>query len=206
MTHRLIIVVLLFAFIASDADAQNRFRRRGAILGGLAGAAIGVAIGDKGGNETAGALVGGAVGAIAGGKIGSQKDQRIQHNRQYHSGHHRNGTYYTTPQPQHGHHDYHHVGPAYPTYRQPIYPQPVPAVTTADVIQMQRRGLSESTMIRLIQTHGVALKPSVSEVIDMHQFGVSERVIAVMQGDPVSTQYYAPSSDYYGPTLAAPLN
>jgi hypothetical protein len=35
----------------------------------------------------------------------------------------------------------------------------------------------------------------VGEVIDMHQFGVSERVIAAMQGDPV----------VMGPPLAAPF-
>lgn len=206
MTHRLIIVALVFAFIASDADAQNRFRRRGVILGGLAGAAVGAAIGDKGNNETTGALVGGALGAIAGGKIGSDKDRRIEHNHQYHSGHQHNGHYYTTPLPYGGHHGYQNIAPAYPVYRQPLYPQPIPAVTTADVIQMQRRGLSEATMIRLIQTHGVAIKPSVSEVIDMHEFGVSERVIAAMQGDTVSTEYYVPSTQYGEPTLAAPLN
>ena len=211
MTKRIIIVALLFAFLVAEADAQNRYRRRGVIFGGLAGAAIGAAIGDRGDNETAGALIGGAVGAIAGGKIGSNKDARIEHNRRYHSGH-----YYTTPQPYYDQHGYHHVQPGYPVYREPVVvaPQPViQPVTVADVIQMQHRGIAELTMIRLIQTHGVAVKPSVSEVIDMHEQGVSERVIAAMQGDPVSSfhalpdaQYRAPNTHYQEPTLAAPLN
>ncbi len=197
MTHRIIIATLLVGFLASEADAQNRtYRRRGAILGGLAGAAIGVAIGDKGGNETAGALVGGAVGAIAGGTIGNQKDQRIEHNQRYHSGYQHTDPYYYGGQPV-----YSHAAPGYPVYRQPDVPQPV---TPADVIQMQHRGLSEATIIRLIQTHGVAVKPSVSQVIDMHQHGVSERVIAAMQGDIVySTDDYVPSpvptTEYWGP-------
>lgn len=86
MIQRITIAALLLAFIATDVDAQNRkYRRRGVILGGLAGAALGAAIGDKGDNETAGALIGAAAGAMAGGAIGNQKDQRIEHNRRYHS-------------------------------------------------------------------------------------------------------------------------
>jgi hypothetical protein len=205
MSYRIIIVGLLFSFIVSEADAQHRHRRRGALLGGLAGAAIGAAIGNKGNNETTGALVGGAVGAIAGGTIGDQRDQRIHHNHRYHSGH-----YYTTPHSQHG---YRNVGPAYPVYRQPVGPYPATAgpatagVTTADVIQMQHRGLSEMTMIRLIQTHGIAVKPTVAEVIDMHEYGVSERVIAAMQGQVVhETDYTVPGVEPYGPSVVAPRN
>ena len=196
MNQRIIIAALLIGFMASEADAQNRtYRRRGAILGGLAGAAIGVAIGDRGGNETAGALVGGAVGAIAGGAIGNQKDQRIEHNQRYHSGYpHADHYYYGQPV-------YSHAHPNYPVYRQPADPQPV---TPADVIQMHLRGLSEATIIRLIQTHGVAVKPTVSQVIDMHQHGISERVIAALQGDIVDeTDDYVPSPvpaiEYWGP-------
>lgn len=217
MSQRIIIAALLVVFIASTADAQNRFyRRRGAILGGLAGAAIGVAIGDKGGNETTGALVGGAVGAIAGGAIGNQKDQRIEHNQRYHSG-------YQSSDPLASQHDYpgqpiySQTQPGYPVYRQPAYPQPI---TPADVIQMQHRGLSESTIIHLIQTHGVAVKPTVSQVIDMHEHGVSERVIVAMQGDGVvETDFYVPSPTYdvssppfdgaettYGPSIIGPSN
>ncbi len=213
MNHRIIIAVILVGFIASQADAQNRrYRRRGAILGGLAGAAIGVAIGDKGNNETAGALIGGAVGAIAGGTIGNQKDQRIEHNRLYHSGPPQ--YYQQTP-------GYQPPPLAYPAYRQPPYPQPLtPAITVADVIQMQHRGISEQTMLGLIQTHGVAGPPSVSQVIDLHEQGVSERVIAAMQGDPIyQSDVAVPGSRYgvppsppepvyestYGPTIVAPI-
>jgi hypothetical protein len=228
MTHRIIIAALLVAFIASEADAQNRrYRRRGALLGGLAGAAIGVAIGDKGDNETAGALIGGTVGAIAGGTIGNQKDRRIEHNQRYHSGYqHTDGRYY---QGQHGYHrgqhGYSHEQPAYPAYRQPGYPQYGPAyvepvaqpVTVEDVIQMRHRGLGEATMLRLIQTHGVAVKPTVSQVIDLHELGVSERVIAALHGDLVLEPAYtvpvppeslpAPMPETsFGPSIIGPTN
>jgi len=203
MTHRIIIAALLVGFLSSVADAQNRrHRRRGAILGGVAGAAIGVAIGDKGGNETAGALIGGAVGAIAGGAIGNRKDQRIEHGQRHHSG------YYQPAYPVHQQPAYHPHAPIYvePIHAEPIYAQPfhtVPVypvpiqtapirtapiphrVTVNDVILMQRRGLSESTILRLIHDNGLATRPSVSQVIDLHEHGVSERVIAAMQGDPV---------------------
>jgi len=216
MINRIIITGLLLAFVAADADAQNRrYRRRGTILGGLAGAAIGAAIGDKGDNETAGALIGGTVGAIAGGTIGNQKDQRIEHNRRYHSGH---PHYYHVPPGQ-----YYHPQATYPAHRGPIYPYQGPVVvapevrpvTVADVIQMRQRGLGAATMIRLIQTHGVAAQPSVSDVIDMHQHGVSERVIAAMQGDPVSVNdptlgpQELPPPRYesgFGPSIVAPSN
>lgn len=235
MTHRIIIAALLVGFIASEADAQNRrYRRRGALLGGLAGAAIGAAIGDKGNNETAGALIGGTVGAIAGGTIGDQRDRRIEHNYRYHSGrHHTRGHYYQVqpgyyqgqPGYYQGQHGYSHVGPAYPAYRQPGYPVPgqnyvepvVQPVTVEDVMQMQNRGLGEPTMLRLIQTHGVAAKPTVSQVIDLHEIGVSENVIAALQGKrDQQSQYTVPippeelpipdPESYHGPSIVAPTN
>ncbi len=230
MTQRIIIAALFVAFIAAEADAQNRrYRRRGAILGGLAGAAIGVAIGDKGNNETAGALIGGAVGAIAGGTIGNQRDRRIEHNQRYHSGYYRTDRHYYQGQHFQGQQGYqpgyNNLQPAYPAYRQPVNPQygsidtepTIRPVTVNDVIQMRNRGLDDATMIRHLQVHGVAVKPTVSQIIDMHEQGVSERVIAVMQGDPAfATDYVVPPppEDYptpveeipFGPSIVGPSN
>jgi len=194
MAHRIIIVAILTVFIASVADAQNgRNRRRGAILGGVAGAAIGVAIGDKGGNETAGALIGGAVGAVAGGSIGDRKDHRIDNGQRLRSPYDRPAfpapTYrqpaYLPYQPIYAEPIY--TGPvhAVPVFPMPIQTAPIPhPVTVNDVIQLQRRGLSEATILGLIHENGVYRRPSVSQVIDLHEHGVSERVIAAMQGDP----------------------
>lgn len=200
MFHRLSILALLIVFVAAESSAQNRIhRRRGALLGGLAGAAIGAAIGDKGDNETAGALIGGAVGAIAGGKIGDQKDQRIEHNMQYHSGYNNyNGQrYYVDPSHQHGYRpyvqpDYVYPQEVYPQYRQPYHsgpaPTPVPTplanapVSPNDVVAMTQSGLSDAMIIQQIQIRGVTQQLTVSDVIQLHRLGVREPVIIAMQG------------------------
>jgi hypothetical protein len=178
MLKRLLILALLFACFVAQADAQN-YRRRGVIVGGLAGAAIGAAIGDKGNNETTGALIGGAIGAVAGGTIGNQKDQRLEHDRLYHSGH----GYYGQPQS------------SYPGYvaGRPAYVEAVPVapvystagptvpVSPQDVVAMMRSGLGDATIIRHIELNGVDHALSVSEVIQLHQNGVSEPVIQALQ-------------------------
>ena len=233
MTKRFTIIALLVAFVVVDANAQNRtHRRRGALLGGLAGAAIGAAIGDKGNNETAGALIGGAVGAVAGGTMGDQKDRRIEHNQQYHSGH----TYHPHHQP--------HVYPQQPVHITPgpVYvpeqvvvpqnkgPQPI---HPQDVVNMVNSGVSESLVIQQIRINGVTQALTVNDVIRLHQYGVSEAIINAMQGTvtlgnnlapvsntpvvnvhnypaqapaPVASPMVAPTSDPYGPSIVAPAN
>lgn len=232
MTKRISILALLVAFIAVDASAQNRtHRRRGVILGGLAGAAIGAAIGDKGDNETAGALIGGAVGAVAGGTIGNQKDQRIEHNQRYHSGHYYGGHQNHAQGSSHG---------AYPQYYQPYYVPPVPAyphvghgqapliapadptpqpIAPQDVVEMVRSGLSERMIIQQIEIQGVQRQLSVADVIRLHQLGVSEPIITAMQAmAPVTASpevivepaqsYRIPTDPHesFGPSIVAPSN
>jgi Glycine zipper len=222
MPKRLLILALFFAFIAADASAQS-YRRRGAIVGGLAGAAIGAAIGDKENNETAGALIGGAIGVVAGSAIGDQKDQRVYQSQVYHSGHYYNGQ----PQPSYPAYSVQH--PAYtvqhPAYVEtvpvaPVYPTTPPTVPVSpqDVVAMSRSGLSDATIIRHIQLNGVHRALSVSEVIQLHQDGVSEPVIHAMQAasnrgvSPVPSNTvpnYPVPHDYntYGPSiLHEPMN
>ena len=179
MAKRIVLSVLLVAFIVCDAHAQNRFhRRRGAIFGGLAGAAVGAAIGDKGDNETAGALIGGAEGAVAGGAIGDQKDRRIkQQHYHYHQTRH---------------------------YRQQLNAQELElqaqqqamvdwqsqeqiarAVSMEDVVTMVRRGLGESTVMQYVRVNGVRHRLSVGDIINLHEQGVSEAIINAMQSAPV---------------------
>ena len=226
MTKRITIIALLVAFVCVEASAQNRtHRRRGVILGGLAGAAIGAAIGDKGDNETAGALIGGAVGAVAGGTIGNQKDQRIEHNNRYHSG--RSQYVYPPSGYQYG---------PYPQYRQPYYspqtrayPQPAPglgpvnparqAIMPHDVVAMVRGGMSHSMIIHEIQLHGIDHPLTVTEVIHLHNMGVSEPIIQAMQGAaPIAVSeetIVVPTGSYrlppvpaepYGPSVLGPVN
>jgi hypothetical protein len=190
MLKRLLIVALFFTFFVARADAQN-YRRRGVIVGGLAGAAIGAAIGDKGNNETTGALIGGAIGAVAGGTIGNQKDQRLEHDRLYHSGrddysghdYHSGHDYYGQPQPPYpgyvaGRPAYVETVPVTPVYS--TAPPTVP-VSPQDVVAMTFSGLRDATIIRHIELNGIYRALSVSEVIQLHQNGVSEPVIQALQ-------------------------
>lgn len=181
MIQRITIAALLIAFVATEADAQNRkYRRRGVILGGLAGAALGAAIGDKGDNETAGALIGAAAGAVAGGTIGNQKDQRIEHNSRYHS------PYSTSPysaspydsrfqQPQRiyrgqspvPHYSQpHHYPPSPYAPSQRIY-QPTPAITGQSVL------VSPETVPPPASTQPIAPQ----DVVAMVNAGLSESII-----------------------------
>ncbi|KAA1257663.1 hypothetical protein LF1_01510 [Rubripirellula obstinata] len=189
MKSRFTLLIVLIVISAQAATAQfsldprHRNRRGGALLGGLAGAAIGVAIGDRGNNETAGALIGGAVGAVAGGAIGDAKDRRINHNRIYHSNHHSNF--------HSGHHSPQYVVPGHsihpPVYNvEPVHPTPagnyVQPLTTHDVVTMVRSGLSEMMVINQIRYRGMAVPLSVSELIGLHQQGISEPILEAMQG------------------------
>ncbi|TWU60079.1 Glycine zipper 2TM domain protein [Rubripirellula tenax] len=252
MIKRFTLAALLVSVSVAQANAQDHTnRRRGAILGGLAGAAIGVAIGDKGNNETAGALIGGAVGAVAGGTIGDARDQRIDHDRRYHSG------YPTYPSQIPAYGPPTHAQPGYPAYRDGqhrqdyyaprvydappvVYGEPTmaalpaqPTLSTEDVVAMVRSGLSEPMIVRQIQLRGVSRHLAVSEIIALHQQGVSELIIDAMQGvfaEPTvsspsdfdrngtyrsnatptvegrSYRYPTESPDLYGPSLLAPRN
>lgn len=245
MTKRITLLILLVAFLAVDANAQNRkYRRRGALLGGLAGAAIGAAIGDKGDNETAGALIGGAVGAVAGGTIGNQKDRRIEHNYRYHSGYRSSGHYNpVVPYGQTTHGPYPHYNQPYHSPHLQSYPSgtivtPTPAVppappidpaspdapvgqapqklTPQDVAEMVQGGLSESMIIQQIEFQGVRNQLAVSDVIRLHQLGVSETIITAMQkaalvGETVvqPNQSYRipvpPQQESFGPSILRPV-
>ena len=204
MTKRILIIALLIAFLASEANAQShQNRRRGVILGGLAGAAIGVAIGDKGDNETAGALIGGAVGAIAGGTIGNQKDQRIEHDRRYHSAPYGGRAYGGQPAysgsgtQSHYYQPYVYEQPPAPYQAGPVVISSPPTtilsqetalvarsnsrVSKQDVLTMIGSGMSDKIVIRQLEILGMDKSLSVAEVIELHRAGVSESVITAMQ-------------------------
>ncbi len=190
MSHRIILAALLVGFVASHADAQNRFhRRRGAIFGGLAGAAVGAAIGDKGDNETAGALIGGAVGAIAGGAIGDQKDRRIEerHHHAYQTHKYQQQLHHTQAQA-----DWQAQQFAAELERaeqaQAQQAQAARALSNADVIDLVRRGVAESTIVQYIKINGVARQLGVRDIISLHEQGISESIINAMQTAPVAQQ------------------
>jgi hypothetical protein len=192
----LIVLVVISAQCATaqfSLDPKRRNRRGGALLGGLAGAAIGAAIGDKGNNETAGALIGGAVGAVAGGAIGDARDREINHNRIYHSNRQSNfHTRHHSPQyvvPGHSFHPpVYNVTPVHPNQSAPLATYPttsgnyIQPLTTHDVVTMVRSGLSEMMVINQIRYRGMTAPLSVSELIGLHQQGISEPILEAMQG------------------------
>lgn len=155
---------LLIGCIASNAYGQNQ-TRDGALLGGVTGALIGGVVGHQNKETTEGALIGGAVGAIAGGVIGNKRDQVYR--QQYYQPHATYPTY-------HEHRTYVQV----PQQRVVVSRRPV---TTSEVINMTRSGVSDAVIVAHIQSNGVAMHPDVNDVILMNQEGVSDYVVNIMQ-------------------------
>lgn len=145
----------------STARAQNN-TQRGATLGGITGAIAGAIIGDNNDEAGAGAAIGGAIGAVAGGMLGNAKDKDLAYQQQY---------YQSRP---------YATQSATPTN---VYVQPAPtgAVSFTDVIAMSRSGVGESLILNQIAARGVQRRPVVSDIISLHQQGVSETVISAMQ-------------------------
>jgi len=141
--------------------------QRGATFGGITGAIAGAIIGENNDEAGAGAAIGGALGAVAGGILGNANDKDASR-RQYY--------YQSRPQT------------VTPTYVQPV---PTGAVSFNDVVAMSRSGVGQSVILNQIQTRGVQRQPVVSDIISLHQQGVSEHVIAAMQQAPVGNQIVA---------------
>lgn len=157
---------LLPSVFIPTAHAQQR-TTQGAAVGGAAGAIIGGIIGHQNDEVPEGALIGGAVGAITGGLIGRSQDNLARER-------------YAQQQ----------------AYNQRVYVQQQavvqPGITITDVVSMSRSGLSESLIISQINTKGVQRRLEVSEIITLHQQGVSDYVINAMQSAPLATQVVAP--------------
>ncbi len=152
--------------IRSGAYGQQR-TTQGAAVGGAAGAIIGGIIGHQNDEVPEGALIGGAVGAIAGGSDWSQSRQLGSRALCTATG-----------------------------YNQRVYVQQQaivpPGVSVTDVISMSRSGLSESLIISHINSKGVQRRLEVSEIITLHQQGVSDYVISAMQSAPLASQIAVP--------------
>ncbi|MEM8734171.1 MAG: YMGG-like glycine zipper-containing protein [Planctomycetota bacterium] len=150
----------------SSVLAQSR-TQDGATAGGIAGAIIGGIIGHQNDEVPEGALIGGAVGAVAGGLLGRNQDQALARQR------------YVQQQ-------------AYYTQQQRAYAQQQvirnTGISSNDLVNMSRSGLSEPLILSQLQTKGVQRRLEVSEIISLHQQGVSDNIIAAMQSAPLATQ------------------
>lgn len=172
MMIRFAVCVTIVAFLADPCRAQQR-TTGGAAVGGAAGAIIGGIIGHQNDETPEGALIGGAVGAITGGLIGRAQDNRLAQERLY-----REQAYYQGQQQ------------AY------VQQQALAAsgVSMADVVSMSRSGVSESVIMNLLHSKGVQRRLEVSDIITLHQQGVSDTLISVMQQAPLATQLGAPAA------------
>ena len=126
----------------------------GALIGGGVGAASGAAIGSASGHAGEGALIGGAVGVITGGLIGHSMDQQ-------------EAARLRAQAPQ--------------TYARVEQGQPL---AVADVKAMAQAHVSDEVIISQIQNTHTVYHLSAADIIDLHNAGVSERVVQFMVNTP----------------------
>lgn len=161
------IVFLAVISTITPVFAQGR-TGQGAAVGGAAGAIIGGIIGHQNDETPEGALIGGAVGAIAGGLIGKNQDRQYAQ-QQYIQQQHVQQQYYVQQQ---------HIVAS--------------GVSIADVVAMTRSGVTDPLIMNHISSKGVQRRLDVSDIISLHQQGVSDTVISSMQVAPLATQIAAP--------------
>ena len=179
IANKFCICSALVCSFASTCFGHNQ-TRDGALLGGVTGALLGGVVGHQKHETAEGALIGGAVGAIAGGVIGNTRDQAYR--QQYY-------------QPQVAYPSYyeHRTYVQVPPQRVVVSRRPV---TTSEVINMTRSGVSDAVIVAHIQSNGVAIQPDVNDVILMNQEGVSDYVVNVMQTGGRGAVYQQPSPVY----------
>lgn len=172
---RMTVAIAIVTGSMHSASAQSR-TQNGATVGGVAGAVIGGIIGKQNDETPEGVLIGGAVGAITGGLIGRVQDNELQRQRYY--------------QQQ-----------AYAQQQQQAYVQQQAianaGVSLADVVNMSRTGISESLIMTHLQAKGVSRRLEVSDIIAMHQQGISDIIITAYQSAPLAAQLSAASRPVY---------
>jgi uncharacterized protein YcfJ len=75
------------------------------------------------------------------------------------------------------------------------------AVSVSDVVMMTHNRLSDGVIIGHIQQNGVQRRLEVSDVISLHQQGVSEAVISAMQRAPLAGYVPPPAVPYRTPVI-----
>ncbi len=162
IVKRIWIAVVGVILCGSSTLVAQQNTTGGAAVGGAAGAIIGGIIGHQNDETPEGAIIGGVVGAVAGGLMGKAKDQQIARDQYY-----QNQIY---------------------QQQQQLNQMSKPCVAVNDVVTMCRSGLSDQVVINYLNTNGVERQLTVSEIINLHQQGVSENVITAMQRAPIGSQ------------------
>ena len=163
----------LVCLTTSNLQAQTPVQQ-GTVKGGIAGAIIGGIIGHQNDETAGGAAIGAAVGALAGNTVGRSQQQNAIQQQQYRA------QLYQQEQLR----------------RQRAQESLNRAVSLEDAITLTRSGLSDSLIITQVHNNGVQQQIGVSEVIALHQNGVSEQVIRAMQSAPIGESSVQPSYQY----------
>lgn len=144
-------------------EGQTDRTATGALAGGVLGAGTGAIIGGTRGEAGAGAAIGGALGAITGGLIGRGMDSQQRET----------------------------LGRQNPqTYQRMEQGQPL---GLADIKAMSKAGISEEVMISQIRNSRTVYRLTTSEIIDLKDSGVSQKVIDFM----INTQSLYPTPPRY---------
>ena len=163
MLFKTLLSFAVTALMITPSFAQLTNSQGGALGGGTAGAIIGGIIGNQNDETSEGVLIGGAVGAIAGGLLGKQKDNIEFENFQIQQQRALRAQQFAQQQAE----------------QQAI--QFANGVSIGDVIAMSQSGVGSTVVINQIQTNGVQQRIGVNEIISLHQNGVDNNVISVMQ-------------------------
>ena len=155
--HLSVVMAAVALLAAGCLTPDGRYDRTatGALMGGAIGAGTGAIIGNYSGHRTAGgAAIGGAIGALTGGIIGHSMDQ-AQHERLQRE------------------------SPA--TLQHVQQGQPL---GLADIKALTKAGISDEVIISQIRNSRVVYRLTSAEIIDLHDSGVSQKVIDFMINTP----------------------
>ena len=139
----------------------------GALVGGAIGAGTGAIIGSATRHAGEGALIGGAIGALSGAIIGGNIDEAQRE----------------------------HIREEHPqTYAHMERGQPL---TLADVKALAAAGVSDEVIVSQIRSSRTIYRLSANEIIDLHDAGISNRVIDFMVNTPSLYPPPPPRRYYY---------
>jgi uncharacterized protein YcfJ len=152
--HPLVVAAVTLAVVltgcVSPYDGSPDRTGTGALTGGAIGAGSGALIGSASGHAGEGALIGAAAGLIAGGLIGHSMDQEEQ-------------TRLRAQAPQ--------------TYARVEQRQPL---SVADVKALAQARINDDVIISQIRNSRTVYRLSSADIIDLHNSGVSDKVIDYM--------------------------
>ena len=149
---KLFVVPALCAGLFSGCESMNN-TERGALGGGALGAGLGTFIGHQSGHKETGALVGGALGALGGAAVGKAKDNAEERD----------------------------VYRDYAAHQAASREAEARAITNYDIVAMTQNRMSDTTIMKQIQSKGGRFDTSTQGIIRLQEQGVSERVINYMQ-------------------------